>query len=57
MEDANPQNHEVRGQGRVLYCPKVFGLACESCTCQVPCADAYDAVVIVEWYPRRDNVS
>jgi len=44
--------HEERGEGCTLYCPRVFGVACESCTCTTPCKDAYDAVVIVEWYPR-----
>lgn len=52
MKDAHPhgplEGHDRAGYGGILYCPRVFGQACESCLCQTPCKDAYDAYVITE---------
>ena len=45
--------HEDTGEGCTLYCPRVFGVACESCTCDTPCEDSYDKTVEVEVLKHR----
>lgn len=59
MKDAYPhgarEGHDRIGEGNDLVCMRTRGLACESCTCQVPCADTYPSLVAVEVYraPNR----
>lgn len=52
MKDAHPhgdrEGHDCPGEGNNLYCPRVGGLACESCTCDTPCEDTYPTLVVVE---------
>ena len=62
MRDAHPhgarEGHDRAGEGNDLYCPRVFGLACESCTCETPCPDTYPTLVVVEVYRvknQKDN--
>lgn len=62
MKDAHPhgprEGHDRPGEGNDLYCPRVFGVACESCTCETPCPDTYSTLVAVEVYrvpKQKDN--
>lgn len=61
-KDAHPhgplEGHDHTGRGSDFYCPRVFGVACESCTCSpnAPCPEAYDKTIEIEWV-RRDRPS
>lgn len=58
MKDAHPhgplEGHDQPGIGSVFYCPRVYGVACESCTCppHQPCKDAHDRFIEIEWVRR-----
>jgi len=58
MRDTHPhgplEGHDHTGRGSDFYCPRVFGVACESCTCppEAPCKDAYDKTIEIEWVRR-----
>ena len=45
-------HHEEPGEGCTLYCPRVFGVPGESCTCETPCKDAHDRHIEIEWVRR-----